>query len=72
MCRWLQLRFGDLILIVVVNLYQRQSGVKVGSNLPYPFACGFWEFGRPLSNLKLLSVKFELGPLQVCWKFSDL
>jgi hypothetical protein len=25
-----------------------------------------------LAKTKLLSVKFELGPLQVCWKFSDL
>ena len=44
----------------------------------YLFAGEFWELGTPVktkllsTKIKLLLVKFELGPLEICLKFSDL
>ena len=32
---------------------------------------GIFEIRAPPAKTKLLSVKFELGPLHICWKFSD-
>jgi hypothetical protein len=45
---------------------------------PIPLVVNFRNCATPvktkllLAKTKLLSVKFELGPLQICWKFSDL
>ena len=32
---------------------------------------GIFKIRAPLAKTKLLLVKFELGPLHICWKFSD-
>jgi hypothetical protein len=37
-----------------------------------PLCMGILGIAAPPVKTKLLSVKFELGPVQMCWKFSDL
>ena len=32
---------------------------------------GIFKIRAPPAKTKLLSVKFELGPLHICWKFSN-
>ena len=39
--------------------------------LSIPLHGNFGNCGTPVKT-KLLSVNFELGPWQICWKFSDL
>jgi len=43
-------------------------------SVPVTLSLCRWILGirAPLVKTKLLLVKFELGPLQACWKFSDL